>query len=276
GAGPGGLASALLLAGAGFKVRLFERGSRVGGRTSAIEDEGFRFDTGPTFFMYPRVLGEVFASIGRNLRAEIPMVRVDPQYRLVFGAGGELDCTADVQRMEEQIAALSPRDVGGFQRFMTDNRAKFEHFRPVLERTFLNHSDLLSREALGALPYIRPWHTVASEMQSKFHDPRLAIAFSFQAKYLGMSPWRCPSLYSILSFMEYEHGVFHPIGGCCAVMEKMADIARDMGVEIHLEEPIEEIEFTGKRATAVRTTNGRYPVAALVANSDFAQTMTTL
>ena len=34
-----------------------------------------------------------------------------------------------------------------------------------------------------------------------------------------MSPFRCPSLFTILAFMEYEHGVFHPTGGCGAVLE---------------------------------------------------------
>ena len=32
-----------------------------------------------------------------------------------------------------------------------------------------------------------------------------------------MSPMKCPSLFTILSFLEYEHGVWHPIGGCGAV-----------------------------------------------------------
>jgi hypothetical protein len=53
GAGPGGLASAMLLASAGFRVKVLERRDRVGGRTSAIEWGGFRFDLGPTFFLYP-------------------------------------------------------------------------------------------------------------------------------------------------------------------------------------------------------------------------------
>lgn len=276
GAGPGGLATALLLAGAGVKVRLFERGSRVGGRTAAIEADGFRFDTGPTFFMYPRVLAEIFAAIGRDLRDEIPMVRIDPQYRLVFGAGGSLDATADVAEMERQIAVLSPADVGGFRRFLEDNRKKFKYFRPVLERSFRGLIDMLSPEVRGCLPYLRPWHSVGSELHSKFQDPRLAVAFSFQAKYVGMSMWKCPSVYSVLSFLEYEAGVFHPLGGCSAVMEKMAAVASEMGVEIHLNEPVTGIEFEGRQVRAVTTAAGRYPAAALVANSDFATTMTTL
>ncbi len=55
GAGPGGLAASLLLAKAGARVKIIERQAVVGGRTSTIEADGFRFDLGPTFFLYPRV-----------------------------------------------------------------------------------------------------------------------------------------------------------------------------------------------------------------------------
>jgi len=41
-------------------------------------------------------------------------------------------------------------------------------------------------------------------------SPRLQLAFTFQSKYLGMSPFQCPSLFSILSFLEYEYGIWHP------------------------------------------------------------------
>src|SRR3954467_3313771 len=88
GAGPGGLAAPLLLARAGIQVRVVERLPRVGGRCSAIEADGVRFDLGPTFFLYPPVLERIFRLAGRRLADEVSMVRLDPQYRLVFGGGG--------------------------------------------------------------------------------------------------------------------------------------------------------------------------------------------
>src|SRR6184192_93636 len=110
GAGPGGLAASLLLAKAGLDVHVVERLPHVGGRCSAIEADGFRFDLGPTFFLYPQVLERIFRLVGRDLRSEVPMVRLDPQYRIAFGRGGELNCTPDVAKLEAEVAALSRHD----------------------------------------------------------------------------------------------------------------------------------------------------------------------
>ena len=276
GAGPGGLAAAILLAGAGLKVTVLERLSQVGGRTSTLEADGFRFDVGPTFFLYPKVLEEIFASAGFDLHREVSLERLDPQYRLLFGAGGQLDATPDLDRMERSVAALSPRDAGAVRRFLADNRDKFERFRPCIESPFLGWTDLLSPRLLKLLPRIRPWRSLHRELASYFRDPRVQLAFTFQSKYLGMSPFQCPSLFSILSFLEYEYGVFHPIGGCGALTEAMARVARALGVEIRTSEPVREILFDGRRAVGVRTDAGTYRSDALLINADFARAMTRL
>jgi phytoene desaturase len=276
GAGPGGLASAMLLANAGLAVTVIERLPRVGGHTSTIQTQGFRFDLGPTFFLYPQVLEEIFAAAGYELRREVTLVRLDPQYRLVFGAGGQLLATSDARQMEEAIAALSPRDSAGFGRFLADSRAKFAGFLPCLESPFLGWRDVLTLQLLRQLPMLRPWRSLDRELQTYFTDARVRLAFSFQSKYLGMSPFRCPSLFSILSFLEYEYGVFHPIGGCGALTDTMAGVAAELGAEIRLDEPVEAILFEGRRATGVRTRTGMYNADAIIINADFARAMTRL
>ena len=277
GAGPGGLASAMLLARSGVRVRIFERLDVPGGRTSTIATpEGFRFDLGPTFFLYPRVLEDIFTACGYDLRREVEMVRLDPQYRLVFGAGGELLATPDVARMEAEVSRLSPADRGSFTRFMEATREKFARFAPFLEQPFESWMDLASPDLVKLMPILKPWRSLDAELGTFFSDERIRLAFTFQSKYLGMSPFRCPSLFSILSFLEYEHGVYHPIGGCGAVSVAMARIAQDMGVEIRYGEPVEGLEFSGRRITGVRTGSGTHTADATVVNADFARSMTRL
>jgi phytoene desaturase len=276
GAGPGGLAASLLLAKAGLDVHVIERLPHVGGRCSAIEADGFRFDLGPTFFLYPLVLERIFRLIGRDLRAEVPMTRLDPQYRIAFGAGGELDCTPDVARLEAEVAKLSPLDAKNVRRFLTDNRVKMEQFRPCLERPFSGWKDVMRWQLLKLFPTLKPWKSLDSELGRYFRDDRVRLAFSFQSKYLGMSPFNCPSLFSILSFLEYEYGVWHPHGGCSAVSEGMARVARETGVRFSLGEEVKEVLFNGRKAVGVRTPRGEHRADALVINADFAHAMTKL
>lgn len=276
GAGPGGLASAILLATAGVKVKVLERLAMVGGRTSSIEAAGFKFDLGPTFFLYPRVLEEIFAAAGTSLRREVEMVRLDPQYRIMFGGGGEIHATPDITRMEQQIAALAPADAPGFRRFMEENRDKLRRMEPCLETPFLGWQDLLNTRLLKMLPMLRPHQSLDTYLGRFFRDPRVRLAFSFQSKYLGMSPFRCPSLFSILSFLEYEYGVFHPLGGCAAITAAMARVAETLGVEIRTDCPVEEVRFEGRRAVGVRTAAGEERADAIVMNADFARAMQRL
>ncbi|WP_376098871.1 phytoene desaturase family protein [Roseomonas sp. CCTCC AB2023176] len=280
GAGPGGLAAAMLLSARGLRVTVLERDPVVGGRTRTIAAPGgYRFDLGPTFFLYPRILSEIFRECGAELEREVEMMRLDPQYRLIFegkGSNTTLDATPDLARMEEQVARLDPRDAAGVRPFMEENRRKLTAFRPVLERAFTRATDVMAADMLRALPLMRPGKSVDGDLRRHFRDPRTRLAFSFQTKYLGMSPFRCPSLFTILSFLEYEHGVFHVRGGIGRVSEAMARVAEQVGADIRLGTPVERVVFDGKRATGV-VAGGRHIAAdAVVMNADFAHAMPQL
>jgi phytoene desaturase len=278
GAGPGGLATAMLLAKAGMSVTVYERLDHVGGRSASIwadtEAGWFRFDRGPTFFLYPRVLAEIFETCGYRLDEEIKLTRIDPLYRLIFGDSGSLlNIWANASALTAEIARLCPIDAAALPQFMAENRRKLDAFRPVLESPFVGLRSYLSPSVIKALSLLRPLRSVDRDLQRFFTDPRLRLAFSFQSKYLGMSPFRCPSLFTILSFLEHEYGVWHPQGGCGEVMNRMAAIAKELGATIRLAEPVEEIVFEGRRAVGIRNARGVQHIDALVINADFAQAM---
>lgn len=277
GAGPGGLAAAMLLAKTGIEVTVLERKDRVGGRTSTVEGEGgYRFDLGPTFFLYPEVLRELFHMCGRTLDSEVDLIRLDPHYTLKYEGGGEFEIGATPEAVRDAIAKLSPGDVDGYDRFLADNRAKLKAFRPILQSSFDGLRDVLRHPLMKLLPTVRPWASVDGDLRRYFRDPRVRLAFTFQSKYLGMSPFKCPSLFTILSFLEHEYGVYHPRGGCGAVSDAMARVARSMGVNVRLGEEVRAIDFDGRRARAVVTDQGRYVSDALVVNADFGHAMERL
>ncbi|GGC57197.1 phytoene desaturase [Siccirubricoccus deserti] len=277
GAGPGGLAAAMLLAAQGARVTLHERDSVVGGRSRTLTTgQGYRFDLGPTFFLYPRILSEIFSACGASLEQEVELLRLDPQYRLVFEGATSIDATPDLARMEAEIARLAPGDARGLRPFIAENRRKLAAFRPALERAFDSPADFLTPGMLKSLLLLRPHRSVDQDLARYFKDPRIRLAFSFQSKYLGMSPFRCPSLFTILSFLEYEHGVFHPRGGCGSIATAMAQVAARLGVDIRLDEAVERIAFAGRRAIGVEVGGRRHAADAVVVNADFAHAMPRL
>ena len=277
GAGPGGLASALLLAKSGVNVTVFERSGSVGGRNKVFDRDGFKFDLGPTFFHYPEVIEDIFKAIGMDAHEELNLHKLDLNYRLIFGKGGQLDCTSDLDQMTERIRDLSgDSNANAFRRYVVDNRLKLAKSKACLQEPWYGPSDLLSKRAMRVAGVLRPQRSVAGDLLKLFDDDRLMLAMSFQTKYLGMSPFNCPSLFTMLAFLEYEYGIFHPIGGLGSVSERMASIAKDLGVTFRMNEAVESVIMDGKTIKGVKTSNGEFFADRVIMNADFANGMTQL
>ena len=190
GAGPGGLTAAMMLAKAGVKVTILEKCEDVGGRTKIVEKDGYKFDNGPTFFHYPEIAEEIFRALGKDAHEELKLIRLDPNYRLVFGAGGSLDATSDLDGMVEQIRELcGDQNANGFRKYVTDNRRKLKFSKNCLNSPWKGPLDLFSRRAFRVSKVLRPWRSVATDLAKLFPDERMQLAMSFQTKYLGMSPF---------------------------------------------------------------------------------------
>ena len=274
GAGPGGLTAAMMLAKAGVNVTILEKSDDVGGRTRVIEKDGYKFDNGPTFFHYPEIAEEIFNALGLDAHKELNLIPIEPNYHLVFGAGGSLNATTNLDSMTEQIEALcGEKNAEGFRKYVLDNRRKLELSRNCLNSPWKGPLDLVNRMAFRVARVLRPWRSVATDLASMFPDERMQLAMSFQTKYLGMSPFKAPSLFTILAYLEYEYGVFHAKGGLGTITQRMAEIARELGVDIRLNEPVEEFIFEGKTVIGARTHQRTYHADRFVMNVDFATGM---
>ncbi|MBD2848228.1 phytoene desaturase [Paenibacillus sp. IB182496] len=276
GAGPGGLAAAMLLAGGGYRVTVYEKQPQAGGRTSRLELGPFRFDKGPTFLMMPHLLEELFAAVDRSLHDYVELIELDPLYRLQFGEL-HFEPSRDPARTRELIERHFPGNGAGYLRFMRDEEAKFRRVSPLLQRPFASPRDYIARDVFAALPRLHATDTVYGRLSRYFTDERLKYAFTFQAKYLGMSPWECPGTFTMLSYLEHRYGLFHPIGGVNRVCEAMAQVVGEYGGEVRTATPVRRVLVRDGRACGVELEGGeRVAADHVVLNADFATAMNEL
>ncbi|AST07996.1 phytoene desaturase family protein [Anoxybacillus flavithermus] len=276
GAGPGGLAAAMLLAARGYDVSVFEKKPYVGGRNGRFELGEYRFDIGPTFLSMPHIIEELFAASGRNIHDYIQLVELDPMYELVFN-DVKLAMTMNREEMKKRIATLFPGNEHGYEKFINENERKLQALAPILQSKMDRLYHYLRPSVVKALPQLTLSQTLYDVLSRYFDDERLRLAFTFQAKYLGMSPWECPGAFSILSYMEHAYGIYHVIGGLSEIPKAMARIVEEYGGRVYVNEGVRKLWIDGTTVKGVVLENGETVEAdEVIINADFAHAMTNL
>ncbi len=270
GAGPGGLTSGMILAHRGYDVTILEKASVVGGRNAPIHAGDYTFDTGPTFLHQKFTLDEVFAEAGRKSEDYMDFVKLDPMTTLSWG-DTSLETSFDEETMKRNIERAFPGESANYDRFMSDHAEKLRKIFPCLLSPYDKLSSYIRADLLKALPYVATTKSVMDVLDEYFTNDDLKLAFTFQAKYLGMSPWTCPALFSILAYIEYAHGIYHVQGGLSNISEGMAKVFQEEGGKLMLDTEVSKITYSGDRAATVELTNGEtMHCDDLVINADYA------
>lgn len=276
GAGPGGLAAAMMLQSKGHDVHIYEKQSFVGGRNSKFQLGDFTFDTGPTFLSMIHIAEELFTFSGKNLYDYIDVIELKEMYRLIF-QDEKLDMIRDRDEMYKRLEAFAPGEGEGYVRFMNDTKRKMDRLTPILQSKMDRFHHYLRPKVIKALPQLSLNKSLYDVLSDYFSNESVKYAFTFQSKYLGMSPWECPGAFSILSFMEHDTGVYHPKGGVNQLSEAMAKAAVESGATLHLSTGVDKLLTKGRKVKGIRLETGEEIQAdEVVVNGDFAHVMTKL
>lgn len=278
GGGLGGLAAACTLAARGHAVTVFERSSWLGGKAAVLEQDGYRFDMGPTILTLPSVLRRIFEEAGRELSDYLDLLPLDPQWRCFFTDRTTLDLVADTERMQQNVAAFSPhaRDREGYERFMQvssrlhDISNRFFFWKSVgsISDT-LDFRGTLDRKVLSDLWQLRMGRTVAGTVRQYVADQRVAQMMDHFTQYVGSAPDASPAVLCGIAHMQTEEGIWYPRGGTRAVPVALARLAEELGVEFRLETAAERIDVSGRRIRSLRTASGEdFSCDAVVSNCD--------
>ncbi len=275
GAGPGGLAATLLLAGKGYDVTVFEKKDYIGGRNSPIKLGDFIFDMGPTFLLMKNVLEDIFSFTGRSLHDYADIKELDPMYRLNFSGNRTLILSRDKDKMKQSLEAFCPGSYDGYLRYLSKEKKKYDKLIPCLQMPYGKITDFFKKQLLSSIPYLDAHKSIYDVLSRYFDDADTRIAFTFQAKYIGMSPWDAPGTFSIISYIEHGGGIFHVMGGLNNLSRAMEKAALEEKAKIHTSSPVKKIIVENRTAVGVELEDGSIEKAHyVVINADFAHAMT--
>jgi len=276
GAGLGGLASAMRLGAKGYQVTVIDKLDRVGGRGSSITQGGYRFDLGPTIVTVPQGLRDLWAACGRDFDREVTLKPMKPFYEIRWADGSSFRLHADKAATEAEVEALSPNDLPGFRKFLSDAEDRYWFGYEDLGRRPMNELWELIK-VLPRFVWLRADRSVYAHAARRVRDPRLRFALSFHPLFIGGDPFRVTSMYILVSHLESQFGVHYAMGGVQAIADAMANVIRDQGGQIKMSTEVDEIMVENGRASGVRLIDGSQLRADVtISNADAGHTYTRL
>ena len=273
GSGLGGLSTALRLSKKGYDVTILEKHSTPGGRLNVIEQDGFRFDMGPSFMSMTYELDELFDSVG--IKVPIELEELDPLYQVFFeGQEKPRLIYKNLKRLAEEFKDIEPGLEENAKKYL-DRAGQFFHdtVDKVVKTNFENKLDYvlkLSRVPLKHLPYLQ--RNMWGEVEKHFQSEEVRVIFSLVAFFLGSTPFQTPAIYSLLNYTEMKHNGYWKVkGGMYRLVEELVKILNEKGVKLIFNTEIVSVgNNNGKLYELIDQNGKKWNADIFISNSDAA------
>ncbi len=280
GAGIGGLGVANLLAKAGYEVHVYEKDTQPGGRVGRKAEKGFTFDTGPSWYLMPEVFSHYYDLLDESVDASLTLTKLVPAYKVFFEHTEPITITSE---LEKDAASFEIVEKGAGERLKKYVARSKEIYRLSLDHflytNFESLTDFMHQAVLkkiGLLPRLLA-QSIDSYIGSYVKNPRLKQILEYTMVFLGTSPFTAPAMYSLMSALDFDEGVYYPQGGLYTIIESLVSIGGALGVTYHFKSPVKRIITIAGHASGVLLSDGVEVRADIViSNADLHFTETSL
>jgi phytoene desaturase len=271
GSGFGGLAAAGLLAHDGYNVTVIEKNEQPGGRASVWKKDGFTFDMGPSWYLMPDVFEKYFAEFGKKPQDYMELVRLDPSYRVFFSENDFVDISADLDKNLELFEKLEPGAKEKMKEYLKLSKYEYEiAMKDFIYKDYKHLTDFFKPKIIVEGTKLHMFEKLDGFAQRFFKNEKIRKILEYTIVFLGGSPYDSPALYSLMSHVDFNMGVWFPKNGMGKLVQSMYKIAKEQGAEFVFNEPVEKIIIENEKTAGVKTSEKKYDSDIVVVNADYA------
>jgi phytoene desaturase len=268
GGGVAGLATANLLAQAGWNVTVLEQSTQLGGRAGTFTQDGFTFDTGPSWYLMTDVFEHYFSLFGHTVSDFMQLERLSPAYRVFSGAADPVTVSSNIEQDAATFESLEP----GAGKQLRRHVERASQIYQMAKQHFLYVDHLVPRsfvqpDVVGSLRALPKTLRLNSYVERHFKHPVLRQILQYYSVFLGVSPYRAPSLYALMSHLDFSQGVFYPRGGMYEIVKALERLGQEVGVRYALGAEVSHINTLGGRAIGVTLADASTLSADLVVSA---------
>lgn len=275
GAGIGGLATACRLAADGYDVSVFERNGKPGGKMNEMQADGFRFDTGPSLLTMPHVVDELFQYCGYRRDQLITYRALEPGTRYYYKDGTCFNVYDSISKTADEIRRIAPEDESAWLKFLGYAAGLYEKTADTFLFNPLQGLKDFPMDSLMDLMSIDALTTVSKRVNSYFQSPYLRQFFKRFTTYNGSSPYQAPATLNVIPYVELCLGGYYIQGGMYRLIKALEQVAGELGVRFHYNEPVHSIEAEDDEIKGLRLTSDPDKTISfdlLVSNADATET----
>lgn len=270
GSGFAGLAASSLLSAGGNRVTVYEKNSQVGGRARQLEQDGFLFDMGPSWYWMPDVYERYYNLFGRTTSDFYELKKLDPGFKVIFGVNDEMNIPADFDQLCSLFENIEKGSASKLKKFLEQAEYKYKvGINDLVYRPGHSVKEFFSLELLKDVMKLQVFSSFSDHVRTYFKDPRLVAIMEFPVLFLGAMPKDTPALYSLMNYAGLKQGTFYPMGGFGKVVDAFKKIADEVGVVFKTSENVDSLEMKGSEVTHIRSNGHSTPTDAVIASADY-------
>lgn len=272
GAGLGGLSAACFLAQKGFDVTVIEKNDQAGGRATIYEENGFKFDLGPSWYWMPEIFESLFKKLGHNREDFFELKKLDPSYRIYWDKDDFIDMPANIGEVYELFDEIEHGAGKKLEKILQNSKVIYDlAINKLLYKYHSNLADMLTPEIIKETVKNQLYVSLEKLIRKNFKSFRLEQLTTWQSLFLGASPQNTPAFYSFMLYADFVLNTWYPIGGIHEFPKALYEIAQKLGVKFQFEEPVKSLEFNEKtkKVTKVITDKSEYETDYALMNCDY-------